>query len=471
MIDPDSFEQPVLMQNWDVYHKPAEGIWRRTDDGTILETGSLMAQSAGSHKASRPSVISIHRPAPDIFRRKEHADPAQADDISFDLVDEIVPSEHSSTLSEDAGQSQTDGEAEVKAWFQHTHRPAPTLWRRDKTTPLLPAEVTGLPSFDNLPGSQEPSEETVKQAPSIVYATTHDRAEGLWRRNDDSPVSEKTGELLQAWRHNMGHGPVVTDELFLDSPGPAILEAGEDDVFMEKRDANAVPPPQFFEGHPWPYGRPAPVNDVVASPEDIDDVWSEYETPPIIEDAVKHMPILPRQSKDTSSHSTSSEKPLPGNAMLVIRGSDDDDEEYGKIHGMTIAEYSKLTPAWAMNTVSSVYRRDNDEKKKGNKNNDDQPKFYDPLLKALTHERDLKVDRRQPESIDFKNRKDTTTANPAKAMRWRTGVWRRDSLKLPVDDLELYTKNGQPTSRVWRYARRAVADTQYVDPTSSDASF
>jgi hypothetical protein len=472
-IDVEDFK-PVLLQNWAVYHKPAEGIWRRTDDNEILETDSLMAQSAGARKASLPSVITIHRPAPDIFRRKEHADPAQVDDLKFDLVNEAVPSEHFQTLSDDAGQSKVDGEAEVKGWYQHTHRPVPTLWRRDETTPFLPAEATGLSLFDNLPRPQEPSAEAVKYAPGMADGMTHDRVEGIWRRNDDSDVSDKTGGLLQAWRHNMGHGPVTTDGPFLDLPGPAILRGGEDDVFMEKRDAEAVPPPEFFNDRPWPYGRAAPINDIATNPEDVGDVWSEYETPPILEPAVKHMPILPRQSEDISSHSTSAEGSSPEDALLAVRNSDDidgGDEEYGKIHGMSIAEYSKLTPAWAMNTVSSVYRRGKDKKKK---HNDGQKKDEDPLVKALTHELSMRVDRRQPKSLDFKTLKSTTTANPAKAMHWRTGVWRRDALNLPMGGREVHTNNDQPKSRVWRDARRAVPDThtgEYVDATSFDTSF
>jgi hypothetical protein len=486
-----------LRQDWVQVHEHAGGSYRRSNDDTILETDSLAAQSVAAHKASNPAIIKIHLPAPEIFRRQQR-EPAPVDDLDFEMVDDTLPSEPSVTPTKVAVQSQTVEPTVIIAESVYTHKPAPTLWRRNEELPPQPAEIIRTPSIDTLPGHQEPSDDTVEYSPAMGDSTTHNRVDRLWRRRTTTD-SEAMEELLEPWRHNMGHGPVIGHNPFLNSPGPVIPENDGSSLPLKR---SPVPPPEFFEDRPWPFERRSPVEGETTSPEDVHDIWSKYETPPTVEPTVEHM--LRRSDK----------------ASLETRAPADDegDRGYRTITPLSIKEYSKVTPALIMKTANRVYKRSDDspspiearKEKKKSKNKDiellgplppwlpalthegkmrvyrrqhdsniseqmkEQTENDTTFTPALTHEVKTKVYRRQPDSLDFKKIKgqleDDATAAPARVMHTKWRIWRRDAVLTPEDEPKVSTADAQPVSRVWWYTRGVNPDNQldeYAEPSAS----
>jgi hypothetical protein len=178
-----------------------------------------------------------------------------------------------------------------------------------------------------------------------------------------------------------------------------------------------VPPPVSLEDCPWPFVRASANGNTATSSQNADEVSSKYGTPPVVDSAVRHMPILPRQPED-------------------------DDEEYGTVNGIPLSDYSRHTPAITMPTASEVYRRQvqshesfclgflgEAKKEKRVRLGKNQP----VSTPALTQEGKMKVFRRQPDFTDsmssFTKLKDSTSANPAEAMPMRRGSALKDHLK------------------------------------------
>jgi hypothetical protein len=282
-------------------YKP-EGHYRRDDsdkfsaagtedleasDAYALETDKLFAQSIAAHEHDKHSVIQVHRPATDIFRRQQLEEPAPSEDVDFEMVDKTLYSEPSITSSE-LGPSQTTEQTIAMVEDKYTHKPAPTLWRRNEDEQL-----------HNLPGSPDSTGGVETYFPSVTNSVKHTRIDKLWRRETD--VSNGNDDALsQAWRHHMGHGPVVTFEPSADiawsaiklGPGPVIPDAAESYLPLKR---SPVPPPELFEDSLRISRSLRPAEESSAIPATVNVECNKYETPPIIDSTVRHRSMLPEK--------------------------------------------------------------------------------------------------------------------------------------------------------------------------------
>jgi hypothetical protein len=292
---------PRLSETFAQEYKP-EGHYRHDDSDTFsaagtegleasdayaLETDKLLAQYIAAHKHDEHSVVQIHRPATDIFRRQQLEEPAPSEDVDLEMVDKTLYSEPSITSSE-LGPSQTTEQTIAMVENKYTHKPAPTLWRRNEDE-----------QPHNLPGSQDSTGGVETYFPSVKNSVKHTRIDKLWRR--ETYVSNGNDDALsQAWRHHMGHGPFVTSEPSADiawsaielGPGPVIPDVVESYLPLKR---SPVPPPELFEDSLRLSRSVRPAEEASATPATVNVEWNKYETPPIIESTVRHRSMLPEK--------------------------------------------------------------------------------------------------------------------------------------------------------------------------------
>ncbi|OAL49662.1 hypothetical protein IQ07DRAFT_62988 [Pyrenochaeta sp. DS3sAY3a] len=230
-----------------------------TSDPLTLEASELREQSATASKVVVMDDVIVHEVAPGIFRR-ERSD---------------KPKGHPATLLEDD---------------QYTPPLGPPVDRPSSRSDAVTDDLTILEPAGGLyrrarsqPQPESFRDESTDSPPNVnhmmAFQVIHQPAQDLYRRKLRSiPIPDQDGfsaddmlDLPGSGLH-FGHGPVVPT--FSAPQTRSILETTESDPVSDElaavlatqalgtRNAEPVPPPEFFEGGFWPFGGRRPVVDI-----------------------------------------------------------------------------------------------------------------------------------------------------------------------------------------------------------------
>lgn len=233
----------------EVIHQPANGIYHRKRSALShfeegRESSSRIFQSRGGMKRNEPSKtllgteLVVHRPAHDLYRRNHGGRPIQSSDSSQIRTDMVHRLSHTPIISSETNQwnpklTRRQANIEVTKAFPR-HNPDSSINFVTEARSTVAKDVIdhslGTRGEKDTISDMEEQKETAKKGLGVENGRTSKKSvtPQLTTQNVNSEVREG---------HEMGADHLV---------------ASHEDL-KDKREAQPVPPPEFFYDHPWPF--------------------------------------------------------------------------------------------------------------------------------------------------------------------------------------------------------------------------
>ncbi|KAF1842152.1 uncharacterized protein K460DRAFT_420096 [Cucurbitaria berberidis CBS 394.84] len=247
--------------------------FKRRPRSYTLEADQLLAQTSSAPKDMVVNDVMIHHPVSSIFRRRGRlANPAgyDNDDNADDNTHTTVPVES----IHDSGP--TTGLQYSQNHFVVVHHPVGGIYRRSQSK--WTQNKHDIDSIQGRPAG--PLNKDMRDTDNTVRKLALD----IYRRHHlTSPTTGSDKYVLESDRmFHHDHEAVISPNIIESKPTPKHSKHLQGDVTItrlnrtrsndaatvlkpqdlrngiEKRGANSVPPPEFFENHSWPFGSVGP---------------------------------------------------------------------------------------------------------------------------------------------------------------------------------------------------------------------